>query len=540
MLKKLVISLLLVLLTKTSYSQINVQNFHSSDESGTFTLFDPEEREDFLRFKFLLDYVENPLPVVDENQSEQRQLIKKIYSLSSTASTKIGASSEVGFNLPVHLISTAEIDDKLLLGDMRLFGQFDVFKNTHLRLLTELFIPFGNSDFFLSSDQLGYGGGLAYKKKWSVLSLILNAGIRYFPSSEFENLDYNWMLPAGLAMKYPINSNWSLWFEAKKNYLLKGIETNSPGYFLLGLEWASKEQNGTSAIYGAGGLRNYSFNQTKNFEGVVSYYRSFKKEVSMPKPPLTLKPEPRWKMCQNKKTLRQKIRKLTLEEVRNLSKSLPYRSSPKNKIEVLNLEEATRFYGENATVKNSQILFAVENPIFQNSSSLKVVSNESIILKLNLTKVSSEKSISTEVFCNLNLGLCSGELFSEKSWQKNIDQGFFSTASLVNNFFSKQYLTKEVGRVGKKKIFSSGITLDLNKLFSSEQVSEKELFEKMKKERTLFFVIADDTYVDKEGYLEIEVNEEYRCLEEMGESKKDTFLESSGKDDQPLNSKDRQ
>ena len=475
------------LTTIEAVGQINVQNFYPSSDNSTFTLLRSNYRtNDRFNLRFVFEHVENPLSVVNSNGQETSNLIERVSSFYVTPKLHFFPNFDIGANLPLHLYEDSQTSNRFLIGDSRLWGAFHLGWEGSLLLVPEIFLPGGNSEFFLSSDSLGYGLQIAKSFVWRELEFIINLGIRHFSSSEFQNLDYTLQSPVGGGVIVPISESVRLSAEIKKNFLLKGDEENSPGYFLLGFSFDFEKKN---SLFIAGGTRNYNYSQPEKFEGVTAFDLQWSNKGE--------------KVCTFKETNEYRIRPLTKEELSSL-KGLPYISTDQQRISLLNLGEMTARVDGNPTVSNSQVVFAFD---YERAKDSKIVGGA---LNLELTKISEENSTSTEVLCLLNFGICSGELFTHSGWLENINKYFFKTGSVANDYFSHQFLTKVVGKSGKKKIFSSEVVLDLEELIrkNSKHSTLDELFTN-RKDNSIFIVVADDTFVSVRG--SVVLQEEKLC-----------------------------
>lgn len=212
-------------------------------------------------------------------------------------------------------------------------------------------------------------------------------------------------------------------------------------------------------------------------------------------------------------------RRLSAEELAAHASVLPYRSNTEHKIKRLQLGAMTGLLGGKfAYVKNSQVVFAVDVTSLPPEEAIAAVGD--ISLKLNVQKLSFDGRTTTELLCFLDERLCSGELFvkEDKTWFDDINEQFFGSPSptTLNSYFATQYLDRHVGTVDKQKVYAGQLTLSFEELLRNapEQQSPLRVLygvnakDKPVAERTLYFVVADDTFVSADAKLAVSLTED--------------------------------
>ncbi|MGK5087997.1 hypothetical protein WDW86_10605 [Bdellovibrionota bacterium FG-2] len=210
------------------------------------------------------------------------------------------------------------------------------------------------------------------------------------------------------------------------------------------------------------------------------------------------------------------IRPLRDSEFQNLG-PLPYVSTLdhakkkfRHKIRTLNLGEMTGRLSGTPFVRSSQVVFAVDLTNIPPQSTIRKVN--SVTLKLGLTRVVRNQKKRSELLCLLNERLCSGAFNLAKTWQDNVNEDFFKGNEIsnpINAYFSDSFANREIQRIGKYKVYSEEVTLDLEKLTESSPLPllyGKTPETKALDQRTILMSVADDTFVSNEGALVISMD----------------------------------
>ena len=187
------------------------------------------------------------------------------------------------------------------------------------------------------------------------------------------------------------------------------------------------------------------------------------------------------------------------------SSELPYLSSVSRRVPLLTIGESSGHKNGAPYVKDSQVVFAVDLYHLPRKASVKDI--DSFRLRLPLSKTNDEKNpINTELFCEYKHGLCFGQKIYSKKWKENINDDFFKRASLNSNYFKDNIITK---RYQETKGFSKQINIDLVKAWDMPQEELKSvLYENGNRNKTLYFVAADDVFVGSNAYVDLVLKEE--------------------------------
>ncbi len=237
--------------------------------------------------------------------------------------------------------------------------------------------------------------------------------------------------------------------------------------------------------------------------------------------PLPNQTQPSEKTCGLRQVQKEFVaRPFSPTETSNLP-TLPYRSTEKDPdrhfrhaLPILPLAGRTGITSNAIPyVRDSQVLFAFDLTDLPPKEA--IISLEKAELVLGLTKISHDSSTSTELLCFLDERVCSGELFEDKFWKKNINPAFFGGKPPVNNFFAQQFLDHQVGSLDKDKLYSATLTLKLSDLISGSSFHDVLDFTYSGlpsnlpvSKRVLKLEIADDTFVSKDSALRITLIED--------------------------------
>ncbi len=207
------------------------------------------------------------------------------------------------------------------------------------------------------------------------------------------------------------------------------------------------------------------------------------------------------------------IRPLSVSELQNIG-PLPYVSTPnhakksfRHKIPTLNLGEMTGLLSGTPFVRSSQVVFGVDLTNLPPQAAIKKI--HAVNLKLGLTHTSRNKTQKTELLCLLKEGVCSGAFNEAKNWQDNLNEDFLKgieSNTQTNTYFSDSFLDREIARIGKYRIYSEEVTLDLEKLTQSNPQTllyGKTAETKTLDVRTLLMSVSNDTFVSNEGAITV-------------------------------------
>jgi hypothetical protein len=413
------------------------------------------------------------------------------------------------------LSSTA---DRFGFGDIRLFAKYQAVGNYNqfsLSIIPEFYFPTGVSVDYFTNSSFAPGIKTALEYDFKYLHIVANLGLEYFYGATSQGLDNRIRFPAGLGGYVPINAKWGLNAEAQTTLfvipglgLRKGVDQ-----FYIGAHYNITRGAGIAIGATAG---NFQPDSSASF-GMIAGVKYMPLVKDLPT-------QGDGSVCGERPlTARFFARTLNPNEMEK-TKILPYISTP-NHADPLKRHEIPTFQLGQMTgladggvpyIYASQVVFAVD--IVGLPARSGIVGVDMLALKMNLKKVSRKNYLDTEILCFIDERVCSGELYRDKDWMDNMNQNFLGGKETPNDFFTRQYLDREVGVTPKGKIFASEVTLPLTKLLENSVYSDplnliyKDMDIKTPLEKkTLYIVVADDTYVSNDAYLDV-VLRENTCL----------------------------
>ncbi len=455
-------------------------------------------------FNVQFNTVTSPVIQIDAREEEKRDIIKKISTIDIlghwSAGKRLGTSADISFN-------SVQLNDGEVfgLGDLRLQVEYELYNRLSdplgVSVVGDLYFPTGNIDAYLSNDSLGTGLTLVGEQNLKVLTASLNIGYAYVGDVVFKNLDYSTQFRVGGGMHVPLSKKFSMNLENYNLFLPNSDFATGASEFYLGGQYAlaynGKFNFGTS-------LSNFDEDGESDFRVLMGI--KFMPWIEEPQK------EPLKETVTIVKTIRQcgperfqqtfSARSLLFRELKT-HKNLPYISTLKNQIAIKQIGHMTGMQDGIPYIKNTQILFATDLTGLPSFDS--VISIDSLFMKMDVRKVSKDISTDTEIFCILNHSVCSGELFHKSSWRENINQEFFQGKETPNDYFTKKFTEEALKIANKEKVFAADLTLDLKKIIDSSTLKDLKslLYPKNKKTEVLYFLVADDTYVSNDTYLDI-------------------------------------
>lgn len=113
---------------------------------------------------------------------------------------------------------------------------------------------------------------------------------------------------------------------------------------------------------------------------------------------------------------------------------------------------------------------------------------------------------------------------------KKYQSGVFQGKETPNDYFIKQYTGRQVGIVDRARIYAADVTLEFSRLLeNSVQPNPLDLIYNHADpgkplNRTLYFVVADDTFVTNESYVVVALTEN-TCMNSLVSSPKPPEVE---------------
>lgn len=178
---------------------------------------------------------------------------------------------------------------------------------------------------------------------------------------------------------------------------------------------------------------------------------------------------------------------------------LPYRSTRAHVIKTLDIGQPSDKLWAEPVVRDSQVLFAIEMHLPPRAAVLAVTG---VTLNMEISKVSRDAFLKTEMICHLESRLCSGQhyLREEGDWYGNLNPGYWTGASdtIPNDLFSRLVLKPKLAVNGKTLFYSRAAQLSVLEAFPALAPLEflyGSSGDKARGAHTAFFAVADDTFV---------------------------------------------
>ena len=292
-------------------------------------------------------------------------------------------------------------------------------------------------------------------------------------------------------------------------------ENNSTGEIYLGGLYALTP----TTVFSAGASRS-GFGNTSNqsFRAIAGFKTYFAEPATRPASKKIIAATNGSQCFMEPMTSTFHSRPLTLEEQNSLHPKLPYIEGKsvqyKNssvKMKTLRFGEMTGSIGMDfPVVKDGQTPFAIDLNDVPDYKSIKEINHAWLKMKVN--KLSQDNSLGTELLCSLNFGVCSGSALAQDKWGSLYNPKFFNGKKRVfNDRFSRLYLNKPIKEVDGVKLYSKMLTFPLRDLAMGSHIDARHFFQNAKKgKKTLYFVVADDTFLSNEVSLEVSLGVQ-RC-----------------------------
>jgi hypothetical protein len=207
-------------------------------------------------------------------------------------------------------------------------------------------------------------------------------------------------------------------------------------------------------------------------------------------------------------------RPLTEDELRQ-KRSLPYlrdKRAPRPVAELQLGQMSGLAYGAVPYVKDAQTVFAIDVSGLPSYESVQKLEQAS--LELNVSKVSKDGAPGSEVLCLLDEKICSGQLVA-RAKAGGVNPKFFAGWNEPRNEnFSKRYLERKVRSPSGESVFAAQVSLPLEKIAENYPIGPMEILygknpaAAAQKRRTIYLVVADDTFVSADAKLEVRMTQD--------------------------------
>lgn len=483
-------------------------------------------------------YIDKPL--VWSDGTMEKKLVKSLQTLDLRAGLLLRKDLNVSLNLSLNSASLPDKNAHTALGDSTLQFKYrltSVNNKLQIAMIPELVLPVGSKEDHLSAGTTGLGLKFAFMRSFSGIKIASNIGYRYQPDAVLSTINYEKQILLGLGAEIPVTGRLAANLEAIGFLSTPYNETNSTGELYAGGLYAISPTTVFSAGVSRSGLSGDGNQSYRAIAGFKTYFgeteRSVKKVQAAPAPApapvvtpvaspfgVTAAAVAPVKECFTEPyTNTFHSRPLTDEEMAGIAGNLPYIANRKAYYKHASLEMKTLKYGEMTGVKgedfpfvkDSQIPFAIDIVDVPEFKSIKSINHA--WLKMRVNKLSQDRYLGTELICSMNFGVCSGATLEEDKWAAVFNPRFFNGKQRVfNDRFSKLYLDQPVKVLNGENLYSKMLTFPLQDLTFGSEVQPRHFFQNTKEgKRTLFFVVADDTFLSNEVSLEVSMGVE-RCL----------------------------
>jgi hypothetical protein len=475
--------------------------------------------------KTRINIVDQPLVLQEAGGKGSSPIVERINSFEFLLAVPLSSSFLLSSDLSLSSVEIPDQGSKVSLGDFRVSGKYrpERWQNpwVEIALMPEIYFPTGQEEAFTSNGSFGAGLLLVLQKNFPRMNIAANIGYRSFSQAQYRDINQKNQIPASVGAFLPISQKFAVNVEGSLNSYLNQGGGQSTGDFYAGLRCQFSKNN----ILSAGvGMASVSSSDTPSYRYLVGL--TILPFIDTPPATITLSQESIreiQKMQIIETGTRCEIKTKTIEAfARPLKKSesatliLPYLSTARHPIQDLRLGQMTGV-GEGGLpyVKDGQVLFAFDLHHLPIRNS--VVQLNTADLKIKVSKISSigtkKQTTGSEILCFLEPHICSGELIEESSWLANINPLFFHGKETPNDFFARQYLDKEVAKIGGDSLYAAELTLPLKKLLENSRISdpmellyEKSLPTQKVKLKTIYFSVGNQTYIASDAKLIINLS----------------------------------
>ena len=401
------------------------------------------------------------------------------------------------------------------------FGDTKIAARIHKEILglwwsggVELTVPTGSKDLFLSGGTTGGSVVAGVEERISKFAIAGTFTYRKQPEARYKSLDYSTILRTSAGVNYQIWKELNAGLEWFGSFPSNNIEA-STGETYVGFMW---HPNREYTFHPGLSVANVSDSRNSTFRIIVGLkYEPTRKRGKRRKRGKKRKRKRKnsVKVVVSKKKCKKQAfsntyfaRALSNQELANFSE-LPYHVTGNSQnvnqpagIGVLDIGQMSGKSLEGIPyVEDKHVIFGIEVfglPDRKNVKDIKLVS-----LRMELTKLSSDRSADTEIICLIEQKACSGSVFKNPRWEKYINKEFFKKNPPASRTFDNILTRNQVGKVGSKKLYSVGVNFDLNNLGIKNMTDI--LYQTNNGSKKLFFVVADDVYVSSGASLVVSI-----------------------------------
>lgn len=498
-------------------------SFYVTRPSNTFKYLITEAPENSVDQFFTLNFQRLNAPVLSftsESVNQKETYITDVNILEAALTKKFNDHWSMGADLATFDMKVGNNDSRTGINDLRVAVKHQLSSNPvfNFASLYEVYVPTGRSDLFLSSHEPGIGilGVTSYATNW--LELSANVGIRYMSKAIYQKMDRSLQIPLRLGIYHQWPSKWGTSLESHTSLYPNNSNSTGEGEVIVNM---TKSFDTIHLAFGGGlgSLETHPEWQYRLFAGLkINIERNQEIQIKT----IELKTVEKIRDCSNQPLhLVFPARPLTEGELAQIT-LLPYHTKGTTKtVKLLNLGQLTGLSPKGIPyVKDSQVIAAFD--MFELPPRKWVQKIQSSRLQLFAIKSSTEHTTRSEILCFLGINVCSGETFEHHDWISAINKNFFQGKETPNDYFSRQYLNQSLDNLPEEKLFAADLSLDLKRLLENSihevpiDMLYDPLFEKPDGKRTLFVVIADDTYVKSDMKLELSMTVN-NCFEQNSE-----------------------
>lgn len=194
-----------------------------------------------LFFSAYYNYLSSPLVEYNADHTARTDtLIDNIQSLDLTVGWFVDRRVSLNFSAPLDLVQMPNQGNQFSFGDSRAFMKWRLTDDNALiavSIMPELTLPTGNTDLFLSSGSVGYGGLIAFEHDFGALRAAANIGYRYNSGAQYLDLNYTQQVPMALGLFAPLGPRWGLNVEASGALVLPASTYNNPNEVYAGARY---------------------------------------------------------------------------------------------------------------------------------------------------------------------------------------------------------------------------------------------------------------------------------------------------------------
>ncbi|MCT4642390.1 MAG: OmpA family protein [Bacteriovoracaceae bacterium] len=274
---------------------INLQKFHFSNSPTFATLEDGILDEGLISndYKYILvgsyNYVRAPFVEIDNNNRSQ-DIISWMHTFNLGGAYKFNKNLQLGLStfftyqnsIPYDSNSNDEEKD-FSLGDTTIDLKYKFFEKSRLAVAftPRLYIPTGEENAYLSTDEIGYYLGFALDKAFSFFQLAINLGHKANTGAIYEKngqiVDHESQFHFSVGALIPLVGNWDFTAEFFRDTPYESNNVQAPSEGSVGLRYGHSTQAATFLGVGAGSTNEDDANDLRIYAG-YKYFPSGKEK----------------------------------------------------------------------------------------------------------------------------------------------------------------------------------------------------------------------------------------------------------------------